>query len=575
MMVTIEKDEIKLNSRMEELNFSKTNYDSVVTQKGILAVSKNADSKEYNFSFDGWAFSDIKSFDLEGHKNPIVFYCGKNPLSENAKTLLDYSKTENFFDIGFAVCALMTQAAKENITLPAIGAGGIIVDVTKETTSILFLPEDLFKFSVAGMSEEDYSSLHAHWLNSSIYDLPSLCFERAVIAYKMITNCLPYPTLNQLERNADFLDHNFIPVELYCKKIDSQLSTAINKGLKLNANIVNIPGKKKTGKSSEDLTPSADFPLELLKEFGKSAKENLLPQEEFLQKTEEFSKKQKSKVQLKRKVRRNKTAIVVSVIAFIAAIIIVRSMVKSNQESYTSKGLTSIETIQAYYFGVNQKESILLDDFAKGGNTRHQNDAVSNIYVVGKMRQNYQMDTGFLSPGRWLFHAGNEEAFYKAGLYGVTGLTIDGTLYGTHPDIATKGDNPPALTTENGMTLTNNQTITHQVKYNLLYTIGEVYEISLEEITGTITLTYKKDRWVITNFDLDSKEIKVDTEEFKKDYFKALEENDMNVLQAVVPLREKYTWLPDDETINFGANEIIKEQEYLVNAASMQTQPEQ
>ena len=146
---------------------------------------------------------------------------------------------------GYAVCSIITQAAQENITIPLIGAGGILVDITAAETSVLFLPEDLFKYSVGGLPEQDYSSLHAHWLNSTIYDLPGMCFMRSVIAYRMVSGKMPYPAINQLERNADFLDSKFLPVDYCCKNLNSKLAININKGLKLNANLVNIPGKKK------------------------------------------------------------------------------------------------------------------------------------------------------------------------------------------------------------------------------------------------------------------------------------------------------------------------------------------
>lgn len=565
LMVTIDKEEIRLNSRMEELNFSKTNYDSVVTQQGLLAKSKNNSDGEYNFSFEGWSFADIKSFDTEGYANRVVYYCAKNIFSKNAKTLLDYSNENQLSQAGLAVCAMMTQAAKENVKVPEIGAGGIILDITKDETAILFLPEDLFKFSVGGMSETEYSNIHAHWLNSSIYDLPSLCFERAAIAYKMITNHMPYPTTNQLERNADFLDQKFIPVEMYCKTIAPVLAKSINKALKLNANVVNIPGKRKTGRASEDLTPEPDFPLQALKDFCANAKENLLSEEEFTAKTQEFVKKQASKVDMKRKVRRNKTAIIVGILAVLTVLYIVRTTIKSNGENFTSKGLTSVETIQAYYYGVNQKDALLLDNFTKGGNTEKYNDAVGNIYVVGKMRQSYNLDSGFLSPGRWVYNAINEKTFYRSGLYGVTGLKIDGVSYGTLPDIATIADKPTVLKTENGIQLSDGQTLTHTIEYNLLYTMGEVYEISLEKITGTVTLTYSKNRWVISNFDTDTTTVPVDTEQFKTDYFAALEANENDVLKAVESLREKYNWLADNEAIEYEGLKLKQEQEFAAN----------
>ena len=134
-LVQIEKDIVRLNSRMEELSFSKTNYDSVVTQQGLLATAELTSKDKPVFDFNSWSFSEIKSFDVEGCKNPIVFYCGNQQFSENAKTLSSF-ENKDFFLPGYYVCSLLTQAAIQNIKVPMTGAGGIIVDITDTKVTI-------------------------------------------------------------------------------------------------------------------------------------------------------------------------------------------------------------------------------------------------------------------------------------------------------------------------------------------------------------------------------------------------------------------------------------------------------
>ena len=185
-LVTIDSKKILLNSRMEELSFSKTNYDSVVTQSGLLAVSKNSPDGKYDFTFSEWRFNDVLALETEGHKNRVVHYSGTNPLSSKAKTLLTIAEGNDYFDAGFAICSMLTQAALEKVNVPLVGAGGIIVDISKTETRLLFIPEDLYKFSAGGLSDVEFTRIQAQWLNLTIYDLPAVCFMRAVIAYKMI-----------------------------------------------------------------------------------------------------------------------------------------------------------------------------------------------------------------------------------------------------------------------------------------------------------------------------------------------------------------------------------------------------
>ena len=574
MMVTIENKEIRLNSRMEELSFSKTNYDAVVTQKGLLAKAKNNSEGIMDWTFADWTFSDIKSFDVEGNKNRLVFYCGENPLSNKAKTLLELSETKDFLAAGYAVCSIITQAAQENITIPLIGAGGILVDITAAETSVLFLAEDSFKYSVGGLPEQDYSSLHAHWLNSTIYDLPGMCFMRSVIAYRMVSGKMPYPAINQLERNADFLDSKFLPVDYCCKNLNSKLAININKGLKLNANLVNIPGKKKKGKSSEDLTPTADFPLEELFEFSKNPEKYAMSQEEFNEKNAAFLKKQDSQIALKRKIRRNKTAIICAVLGVFVAALVIRATIKSSLENYTSKGLTSVETIEGYYKAVNIKDSVMLDIFTKGGNTSSYNDIVSNIYVVGKMQQQYSNSKGYLSPGRWALEAANESGYSKATVYGVTGLIIDGKPEEIDTDIAQRLDNPPAIKFDNNKEVHDKDVVNHSVEYNLIFTEGADGELTISHLKGSVELTFVKDRWRITNFNLEETPMEIDNEQFKQDYFNSLAETD-NARQTVNSLREKYPWLPSDVDMDLGLEEIEQANALLDEFTPKSMQPAQ
>ena len=96
-IVTIENDELRLCSGMKEDSFGKTDYDSIVTQEGLVVkaqVSLETLATELNKnSFDSysWSFEEIRSFPTETPANGnatdsnktdteyYVHYCGKNP----------------------------------------------------------------------------------------------------------------------------------------------------------------------------------------------------------------------------------------------------------------------------------------------------------------------------------------------------------------------------------------------------------------------------------------------------------------------------------------------------------------
>ena len=225
-LLTIENGELRLNSNLDEYTFGKTGHDSILSQEGVIFDGKN---------FRQWTFEEVKSYDSQKNGNPerLVFYCAKNPLgndAENIKTLAQYFEEggEKSCAAALAVCRAITLAAQNGNEMPVLGAGGILVDLEDaahpETTRILFIPEKLFEYSANSLPPAEILEVRTGWINESVKGLPALCFERAAIVYKLLSGRLPYANPNPVERNADLMDQNFLPMELCVNGIDSKLA---------------------------------------------------------------------------------------------------------------------------------------------------------------------------------------------------------------------------------------------------------------------------------------------------------------------------------------------------------------
>ena len=550
-LITISDGELRLTSNLDEYSFGKTNYDSIVTQEGLLFDGKN---------FTSWTFSDVKSFEDPDRKERIVFYCGKNPLSSQAKTLAAFYKQddEESLQAVKAVCQAYQIAAKSKLEFPIMGAGGILVDLSKNETKILFLPQGLYKNTVSGLSASDYYEEEGAWINQTIYNLPAICFERAVFVYKLLTGSFPYANIDQIERNADILDQNFLPLEMAIDGIDLQLAKEVNKALKLNSNVVNIPGKKKKGKNSEDLKPNPDFPMELLDQAWKLSKEQKtkIKNTDFEEKAQTYMKRKKSQIRTKRRIRRNTAKIGVGIALAIVLATIISNTIKTNQGQYYTKGLTSTQTIQAFFMGINAKDVTMISNFVKGKTPQNYVDMVSQIYVLSKQRKIYDKDNGFASPENWLLFSTNAEKYDMSGLYGVTQLKIDGTAYPINVKVYKKNQKPEAVTQEGDILLKDKDQSVRKVEYYLLHSEGENFNIVVEKITDIFTLTYKKDRWIITDISSSSESVKVKPLVFKNDYLNQLILTNGDVIKAVDQLRLSYDWLP-------GKTELEMEKELM------------
>ena len=567
-VVTIIDGELRLCSGLGEYAFGKTNYNSVVTQQGLLAQCDSESDKPLHFSFTSWSFTDIKSYDVEDNEERIVFYCAQNPFSKNARTLFElYAQAgdeqasvknkDEMYNASFSVCAALTQAAKEGIDIPVNGAEGILVD----GNNLLFLPHDVFIHSVAGLNSVEQSDLNNCWINPTLTNLPAICFLRATIAYKMLTGRFAYPAADTLTRNADILDKNFLPLELSVNGINQELATAVNKALKLNSNSVSIPGKKPKGKKSEELIPQPDFPLDLLAN-AKETTSATLSDKEFEEKVNNYKKMQGSRVNTSRTLRRNTTAIMIGIIALISVIFIIRGSYKSYLDEYTTKGLTSVQTIQAFFKGMNTMDVTMMENSGKGKAVNRYIDAVSNVYVISKQRQSNGGDAGYIKPAKFFLTVTESSKLKLAGLYGVTCLSIDGKQTDEYVDIKKNIDKPAALTTEQGITLQKDDKSVHSVEYYTLHTEGTNNDIYITKNKDIFTLTYKKDKWIITNIETSQETIDLDSNKFKTEYFKRVQENDWDVVKTIRELSLSYDFLPSQKEMTI-EKQILDE--YIAN----------
>ena len=554
-LLTIENGELRLNSNLDEYTFGKTGHDNILSYEGTLFDGKN---------FRQWTFEEVKSCDGQKNGEParLVFYCAKNPLGSSARTLAELLEEDSpaAFDAALAVCRALTSAAKNGNQIPQVGAGGIMVDGDQ----VLFAPEALFSYAANTLSAEEALIQQHGYLNETIKDLPAICFERASIIYKLLTKNFAFGAADSIARNADILDNNFLPVHYCVNGIDGELAGEINRALRLNSTAVNIPGKRKKGKSSEDLRPKADFPLEKLEEAWKLSQAQAAngSDKDFEEKVAAYKKSQSSKINTKRTIKRNSTSIIAAIAAIVILAVITINTIKTRGTDLTSVGLTSTQTISAYMNGVNQKDTMLLSDFGDGKTANSFADMVSRIYVLHKQRLTYG-DNGFGYPANWLFYITDDAKYQKSGVYGLTNLKIDGKPAEHVSQIHKKNEKAPPLTEEGGVTLQDGSISVHKIEFYMIYTEGEEVDYLVDKITDTITLTYKKNRWIITDIE-ENKRIKlnVDCAKFKADYFEELKKSNGEVIPAVDALRSKYEWLPEEQAMQRERDRIIYEIEH-------------
>lgn len=587
-ILSFENNLINLNSGILEENFGKMSYSSIITEEGILVeVEKKGD--EYSFSYSSWTFNEVQSIDTESGRK--VFYCGNSPFrSSKIETLLNLLETEKSFESGTALIRILTDAAYNNRNLTYTGAGGIILNLeSSEKYQVLFLPEMLFSSAVAGLGDEEKARQIFLWQNPTLHGNTALRFARSLLAYRILTSRVPYPATDMIERNADILDHKFLPIDLYLEKLNSELSEKINSELQLNIATVNRPGKKQkktiaqkvkentlsneTDKqkieraSLEYQKAMSVFPMDLLLQSESISKEKI-SDEDFSKKASDYMTRKAASVKTKRVIRRNVSKILTISIVSIVVILLTINVVKSSGDNGTSKSLTAEETTTLFFQGVNNLDTVLVDDLTKGKTAASYSNMVSQIYVISKNRQAYSQDRGFLNPGRFFLFIKEEQDVAEAGIYGITNLSVNGNEKSLNMKVPLIKERPEPITEDSGIKVYKNMNSVKVAEYYVIH--SEANDLYCEKHRDTITLTFLKNRWIITDIESEQVSIPINTSIFYSEYFTALEMTD-SPETAVRVMKQKYPWLPD--TIDLTTAQIMIDNENAEFRKMFGTQP--
>ena len=157
----------------------------------------------------------------------------------------------------------------------------------------------------------------------------------------------------------------------------------------------------------------------------------------------------------------------------------------------------------------------------------------------------YDYSSSIVTPESWLYYQAGEAAIQKRSIYGITSFMLDGVSSSLQITVPSRNMNPPPVTVEGSTTLTNGCTAVHKADFYVIHTEGENNDIYAEHHIDTVTLTYKKNRWIITGITPDVTEITVDSDRFKNDFMNECKAVKGDPVQALSLLKSKYNWLPD------------------------------
>lgn len=556
-----DRKKVYLNTGLSENSFSRSAQGLNFSESGIYTKFYLFDN---NIQFKSWSFTGTTV------KDEKVFFEGENAGGKNALEIILCHNEEEKARLTYAIVSALSKAIETKTELPSVGLGGILYsekpgksDPDKVQVELLFLPENIFERCASNQNEKDYANLQGFWRNFQLSKNNALIFLQSVLAYYTLSKVFPFMKTETSARQEDITDSNFIEIENMVNGISPALALNINMGF-------HIDNQYEREKSLIDLKL-------LQKELGlsddgiytKVIRESKVSDKDFEKRASKNAKKQELKTIQKRIFKRYATAIILSLAAIAVISNIAYKTHLENLEKPCAKKLSAEQAIETYYSGFHNLDTNLMNLVAKNGTPKELISMVSNIYVTQKTREAFEAKNASLTPELWL----TRPELMNYWVFGITDFKINGeSAYNRFmPQTKKEVENIKKLSSKKQASSDASQSAlstdgtsqTFNVYYNFIYTGGKDTPLTIDRCNATVTCTYKKDQWYLTDINIDHKEEQLSQDDFKKEYLAVLEEK-QNSKDAVSALREKYDWLPDERAMEDG-NTVAKYQKNYFN----------
>ena len=531
------------------------------------------------FSFSEWKFDGVKT--IGNGEDAHVYLCAHFAEDEEMLPLSDFflraekgGDAERYAAAAAsyaAVCAI-EEAKAENVKIENIGAAGIYVKNAAsfaEKPVLLFLPKALFDKACAAGGGDSYAKMQGFWISKALsnpYD--ALSFTQAVIAYRALANRLPYCKIDESARYSDAYDKNYTKLEHIINGVDASLAERIDAALELPARRAeearkNAPHAYRTAErkvneaadllhdsngQSEKPFPLAAFYGELgisdgtLKEVPRPL---ALPRAEFEAKVASYYKSKKRNLNVRRTFRRNAGTLSVCFAALTVIAFFALSAVRDARRRPSAVGLTSFEVAEAFYEAIHTQNAELVATVSSGKVSKRYGDIVGGIYVVNKARSAYNPKNGIIAPEAWFASLSEENTEERRDVYGITSFSLDGKKTALAVRVPARSEKRTPISREGNAALGDGAQTAHTAEYYIVRTDGETGNFIVEHNCDTVTLTYKKNKWSITDIEELERAVPVDTAALKSDALAALQKYGGDSVLAADALKEKYPWVPD------------------------------
>lgn len=518
------------------------------TEQGVIIQVSN----DGTVSYSSWSWTGSHEDIAPGRKNYSVFVDGEvfdgKPLlaimeeadAVSAETDPAASRTarEKFRNAVNTLSFAVEDAAEKNVFLPDNGPLGTIV---ADDGRILLLPQNVFIRALNSRSDRDESKFAGSWKNTALQDLDSWRFTLACYAYRYVSGRNAFPQEDSQIRAADYFDRNFVPLDWFCTLEDvkaengneadtASLYAAIYANLTKAAPVQETAKQKRKTSKRKIEEETKSVPLPELPSFESRKCKNIPLISEYV--------RQQKKLKKTRFIRQNSLAIKWCSIGALVLILLTASYIKDKLQGPTTEGMEPAAVLEMFYDSFDQLNVTDFDATHTDDCADDMSNYISTMFVTSKMRQSYE-GMSYYTMNQWL----STQTLTGNYVFGLTNLTF--TPVGAEPPSDKSAD--------------TSEVFTWKVHYYIVYNMGNE-EFSYIDQSDVITISWKDDRWMVTDFETASSTPYEDIAPTLLKEAVTLQPDEYNNDQGsylLSQLKDSYPWLPTEEEIEKGKQQLL------------------
>ncbi|MCL2043952.1 MAG: hypothetical protein FWG89_07430 [Treponema sp.] len=293
-----------------------------------------------------------------------------------------------------------------------------------QSEAVFFAPPGL---TVRRISTNETTSLSGGkwYVHPDLDGMNAAVFTASAMLYRVFSGAPPFPATDEITLHQDMRESNFLPVRFAVPGLNDRLSALMQSALMLRSPEQSGSGKSKNVTEAPSLN---DFLAVLQPVDNKSLLISPLSDENRILVEKEksrFLKVTKASVTTRRFVMRHATLIMCCFAAVAGIFLVVNSLSRSRASLPTTAGMEPVQVIESYYSAIGDLDHEMMDACVIKGVGRDDINMVTNLYVIGKVRQAYEytVQPVIMSAAEWQQMGGGP---VEAEVFGVTDLVIMG-----------------------------------------------------------------------------------------------------------------------------------------------------